>query len=50
MMKELTNDAYNAYKLLKRAGFLMENFPEDVSDEKIEKICYELSNYLKERN
>jgi hypothetical protein len=43
---ELSNEAYNSYQLLKRAGFLMPDYPNDVPDDVIVDVCQEILNYL----
>jgi hypothetical protein len=43
----LSDKAYSTYLLLKRASFLMTDYPNDTSDEDIEKVCKEIVSYLK---
>jgi hypothetical protein len=45
----LTDKAYNTLTLLKRANFLMSDYPNDASDKDIKEVCEEIYKYLNEQ-
>lgn len=45
---KLSDKAYNTLTLLRRASFLMNDYPNNVEDDEIETVCNEIANYLKE--
>jgi len=50
MAKELSDKAYNTLLLLKRARFLMADYPNNVDDKTIIEVCREIIRVLINRS